>query len=1445
MRIRGGLAALGCLLAVTGCSDLTVPASADIECQDAGQCPDGFMCNQATNRCQRELTNSTPLVSLDILPASPRWLQGVQVQAVISDADGDRVDLDLQFALGDGEPCPASTATPLTGLASSPTGEATTFTWTALDDAQGAQNCGLSVANVLVPSTTAAGARGPCDDPALTQPETDDDELVVGCVLVLEDLRLLATPTDVSTTPLSGAAAEDRDVVGDQPPIVAPVLDQTEYSFIVPIEFFVLDQVTAGGVGTDIVDVEVEFSIDNGVNWSLAAIEGPTRNLPSVARNPSDSDDVYTPADASVTPFIVIWNATAAPPADDTTEGGIGTTIRNVLIRTRGRSTFGDNVVVGPWVLSDSIFVENQTPPVVSDLQVLNRGSETYSGALHFSYALVDGEGDTVDVRFEYSVDNGATFLRATEWPWLLSEGSYNLQSAPSDLTLGGGLAHRFSWDIAADITLARDDVLIRAQAADDFSTGPPTFLALESEIGPLSTVSLNLNLCNDDQFMTSSTDATVELINADGEAGDDLLVFDPGGTRILARARSVIDSPDVFENAVTLPAEAAGPSVAAGPLFESGDDLVARTDSTTLNILSFDAVAGNYVARTPPITASSTRGLAPVIADINGDGANDIVEATTDGLLVHINPMDGTTGFSTTTVSLGATVIGFAAGELTGDTLEDIAVLVRGGPATNNSLSPASLLVVSGADLAGTPESVADGLDYLFIESAPLDQQHQNILLAVEDANGDSADEILVVEALSGDEAIAGFYSRGVDGWTLVGFFEDAIPARPRRLRFADVNADDAPDILVFLPGDSVAVYVGVAGGAINFVQSDAITLEGLDVAAADLNGDGTIDFPIVNLTPGPSGVQVCLTPETGSPPEELYSDTSDEDLEEAPDVLSVIDFDGDGIADVLVTESQLYRAFAGERRDAVGLGDLTLAAFPEPLADGDIAVDARTLVGDFNGDTVLDLFVHDTSSSDNYFIPGLSEDGQLAFAGSMFVGAVAGAPELAGDFDGDGLDELAFFSGSNIRVFAGTANLPSGGFTERQSLSATGSVDQLHSVDMNGDGLSDLVVRAGDDIDVFFGQSGSSDPLTSSPIGRTESSTLVASIAGDFDQDGAGELIATFGGGSRRMVEYRVNDSGTGLTTSTILPVASQLPTGLQSLVAVDYNGDGALDILAGSDLGLAVFGARLFGGVPNGLLPAVSFPSFSPVAIGVGDIHLDGVPDLIVADGEDLTVGVGQRLSARSGWTEFFVQDDILGTAVTLGIDRFNESVRFPVSRRRTVGRSLNPQSADDLRSDFPSRLRRSGLAGLGDPSALTPVTPAYEFRGDTTVRPVPMESGEDRLELINRYGALSAVTGDAMRVALPITGDLAGAVAVRVFLYERQWLTAADVSDDPFNAAPNAAVLLAFRDDESIAKERGVWRELPSSGPTAFSVDAENQQILVPLTRFGTVQAYVQR
>jgi len=170
--------------------------------------------------------------------------------------------------------------------------------------------------------------------------------------------------------------------------------------------------------------------------------------------------------------------------------------------------------------------------------------------------------------------------------------------------------------------------------------------------------------------------------------------------------------------------------------------------------------------------------------------------------------------------------------------------------------------------------------------------------------------------------------------------------------------------------------------------------------------------------------------------------------------------DFNGDGVLDLAV-------ANVGSNTVSVmlGLGNGTFGArrhfavvnYPISLA-----------VGDFNGDGVLDLAVANAGSDSVSVLIGL---GDGAFAIERRFGAGRLPHSIAvGDFDGDGVLDLAVANHDNasVSVLLGVGN---GTFGAERRFTVAGHPDSVAVGDFNRDGVLDLVVANSGADPTYFG--------------------------------------------------------------------------------------------------------------------------------------------------------------------------------------------------------------------------------------------------------------------------------------------------------------------------------------------------------------------------------------
>jgi hypothetical protein len=398
------------------------------------------------------------------------------------------------------------------------------------------------------------------------------------------------------------------------------------------------------------------------------------------------------------------------------------------------------------------------------------------------------------------------------------------------------------------------------------------------------------------------------------------------------------------------------------------------------------------------------------------------------------------------------------------------------------------------------------------------------------------------------------------------------------------DADADGIGDLLLGAPGwdatdgtRDVGRARVLSGAGLATLGQDAVlghlagTWEyeyvGHDVAwVGDMTGDGVDDFVAtargydqpypeagrVALVAGAAGGWVGwdLTP--------TASWTGATEYARAGQAVQALgDSDGDGLADLLVTTD--FRTHGGSSEAyggggaAVLLGAVGLDAWDGSLADaaGHLtpedtsgAAGMDLAAGDFDGDGVADAAIaapYSSSYGRVYAVPGTKLTGTLALADApvRWTGdepyAIYGWRLAAGDFDGDGFDDLAIGVplSDAVETESGQVIVQAGGpgfFTGESAVLATldGTWDHqeagtgLAAGDANGDGVDDLLLGAvtawqglvtkGGRVHLILGQAGGWTDTTPTATfhGAGTKDYLGGVLAlSDLDGDGAAELF------------------------------------------------------------------------------------------------------------------------------------------------------------------------------------------------------------------------------------------------------------------------------------------------------------------------------------------------
>jgi len=192
-----------------------------------------------------------------------------------------------------------------------------------------------------------------------------------------------------------------------------------------------------------------------------------------------------------------------------------------------------------------------------------------------------------------------------------------------------------------------------------------------------------------------------------------------------------------------------------------------------------------------------------------------------------------------------------------------------------------------------------------------------------------------------------------------------------------------------------------------------------------------------------------------------------------------------------------------------------------------------------------------------------------------------------------------------------------------------AVGQAPYPHAVgDVNRDGKADIVtpnVRS-NNVTVLLGDGrGGFSPTPKSPFGVASRPYYVA--VADVNADGKADLVATHD--DIGLITTLLGDGKGDFTQAPTSPF--DLGRQAYKLVAADVNGDDRVDLVIGTDAGVAVLLTNADGSYV--LAPGSPFGSSVYAKFAVGDVNGDGRPELITAtEAGDITVLLPSRPAAK---------------------------------------------------------------------------------------------------------------------------------------------------------------------------------------------------------------------
>ncbi len=332
-------------------------------------------------------------------------------------------------------------------------------------------------------------------------------------------------------------------------------------------------------------------------------------------------------------------------------------------------------------------------------------------------------------------------------------------------------------------------------------------------------------------------------------------------------------------------------------------------------------------------------------------------------------------------------------------------------------------------------------------------------------------------------------------------------------------------------------------------------------------------------------------------------------------PCALEIADFDSDGRPDLAVPNSDWLQPPSATHYSHVlrGFGN---GNFADAAGwDAGEALPVGIAVGDFDGDADVDIATANYESNSAFV---LGNDGGMSFSPPIGETVPGAASTIgAGDITSDGIDDLVVTLPDSIALLRGGP----GGPELIGTLAMSGTPGHSRLADLDSDGALDLAVVTqgtfgeGELILLHGAGDGSFSEQVDHPIGN--GAWWVS--AGDLDMDG--DLDLAIAETNDNTVSLLMGNDQGGFSDRFVLDVC----VGPQSVEIADMNVDGHNDLVIacrGSDL------IEMWVQVsPGGVFERARWwaTGSTPVSARVGDLNLDGVPDIAWANQLSNTVGL----------------------------------------------------------------------------------------------------------------------------------------------------------------------------------------------------------------------------
>ena len=316
--------------------------------------------------------------------------------------------------------------------------------------------------------------------------------------------------------------------------------------------------------------------------------------------------------------------------------------------------------------------------------------------------------------------------------------------------------------------------------------------------------------------------------------------------------------------------------------------------------------------------------------------------------------------------------------------------------------------------------------------------------------------------------------------------------------------------------------------------------------------------------------------------------------------------DFNGDGIPDLVTT--------GGDILVSLGKGDGTFQSPVTTVASIDYNVDG-VAVGDFNGDGKLDLVVANTGEREDGYgttVTVFLGNGDGTFQQGKDFGTQYGPTAIVvGDFNGDHILDLAVANiDSAISVLLGNGD---GTFQPQIGYGASAEWNGIVAADFNHDGVLDIAAMSTVDkvVEVLLGNGDGTFqmPQQYESVGEYGPTSIAA---GDFRKNGFPDLVVGIASAGTVNLNILPNQGNGTFGTPLAYTLTGQV---VEEVVVEDFDGDGDLDI---AGIGNEGIGLLLGKGDETFQTPSINTGLSGGSVTVAGDFSSDGYYDLALPGG-----------------------------------------------------------------------------------------------------------------------------------------------------------------------------------------------------------------------------------